>query len=70
MFKNKQILYRLLIIILHAIANFLLISWLMNFDISGSWLGFFAFVLVCLLLLSLFIMHLYSFVVFIKTKTI
>lgn len=66
---NTKLFYRVALLILHAVANFLLISWLVNFDISGSWLGFFAFILVCLLLLSFFIMHLYAFFVFIKTKT-
>lgn len=68
--KYKHLFYRIAVMILHAIVNFLIISWLMNFDISGSWIGFFAFILVCLFLLSLFIIHLYFFFVFIKTKTI
>lgn len=54
-------------ILLHAAANFLLITWLTNFDITGSWLTLAGFIVLLALLLLLFIKHILSFIYFLKT---
>jgi hypothetical protein len=56
-------------IIIHAIANFLLVTYLLAIDITGSWLYFIGFILIIALLLYLFIKHLVSYIYFIKIKT-
>lgn len=59
---------RLAALVLHAAANFLLITWLTNFDISGSWLAAAGFVTLLAALLALFIWHILSFLFYIKNK--
>jgi len=56
-------------LLLHALLNFLLVSWLVNFDITGKWVFFIGFIIFLLALLYLFIKHIVSFIYFIKTKT-
>ena len=58
---------RAVAIILHALANFVAVSYLLNYDITSSWLATICFVVVVLLLLFLFIKHIVSFINFIKT---
>ena len=65
----NSILLRVILLLLHALINFALISWLMNFDITGSWLAVGVFVIGVLLLMVVFIRHLLSFFSFLKTKT-
>ncbi|HKO79267.1 MAG TPA: hypothetical protein VJU78_02690, partial [Chitinophagaceae bacterium] len=56
-------------LLLHALINFLLVSWLVNFDITGKWAFFIGFLIILLVLLYFFIKHIVSFIYFIKTKT-
>jgi len=56
-------------ILLHAIINFLLVNWLVNFDVTSKWLFFIGFIIFLLLLLFLFVKHIISFIYFIKSKT-
>ncbi|MEO7922333.1 MAG: hypothetical protein ABIR30_01515 [Chitinophagaceae bacterium] len=65
----NPLLLRTFAILIHAVANFILVTWLLNYDISGSWLYFVGFIAICLLLLFLFIKHLLSYIYFIKTNT-
>ena len=65
----NNLLVRTAAIILHAIINFLLVNWLVNFDITGKWIFFIGFIVVLLFLLFLFVKHIVSFIYFIKTKT-
>jgi hypothetical protein len=60
---------RILALLLHAAANFLVVTWLLNFDITKKWLYFIGFVALLLALLYLFIRHITSFIYFLKTKT-
>jgi len=60
---------RTIAIVLHAVANFLLVTYLLNADITGSWLYFTGFIVLIAVLLFLFIKHLVSYIYFIKTKT-
>ena len=65
----NPLLLRTAAILLHAVANFLLITTLYNYDLTGSWLKFIGFIILVLFLLFLFIKHLLSYIYFIKTKT-
>lgn len=56
-------------LLLHALLNFLLVNWLVNFDITGKWIFFIGFIIALLALLYFFIKHIVSFIYFIKTKT-
>ena len=56
-------------ILAHVILNIIIISWIVNFDITGSWLKVAGFAAVLFILLVLFIKHLISFINYLKTKT-
>jgi hypothetical protein len=64
--QMNKLLVRIAAILIHSLLNFIIVSWLLNYDISGSWLAFFIFILVVLVLLYLFIRHIISFIYFIK----
>lgn len=64
--SNK--IFRTVAIVLHAMVNFLLTSWLFKYDITSSWLGFLLFLLLCLVLLVLFIKHLISFIRYLQSN--
>jgi len=60
---------RICILLLHFIASILLLTFLVDYDITGKWIKFIGFIILMLLLLFLFVKHLISFYYFIKTKT-
>ena len=62
----KSLLWRTAAIIAHAAANFILISVLFRYDITGRWVTFIGFILLALILLYLFIRHLVSYIYFLK----
>ena len=62
----KPLLWRTAGLLLHAIANFLFVSFLFRYDITGSWFFFICFIIVVLLLLFLFISHIVSYIYFLK----
>ena len=62
-------LFRAIAITLHIVLNFILVSYLLRFDLTGSWIGFILFILVLLVLLVLFLKHLFSFIQFIKSRS-
>ncbi|MFT3979510.1 MAG: hypothetical protein QM687_03505 [Ferruginibacter sp.] len=64
--QNK--LFRTLAMLAHAFLNYILISWLFEFDITGSWAGFIFFIILCALLLLLFIRHCISFYKYLQTN--
>jgi hypothetical protein len=64
----NKLLIRIAAILVHAAANFLLITWLTNFDISGSWLAVGGFIILLAILLLLFIKHILSFIYFLKKQ--
>lgn len=66
---NNKLLLRVIFISLHIFLNFIFISYLMSFDLTGSWIRFSLFVLLVLVLLILFVKHLISFILFIKSNT-
>lgn len=61
-------LFRLIVLILHALINVIFISFLFHFDLTGSWLRFAGFSMLILFLFLLFIAHLVSFINFLKPK--
>ena len=66
---NNRMLFRALAITLHIFLNFILVSYLMRFDLTGSWIGFILFILALLVLLVLFIKHFLSFIQFLKSRS-
>ncbi len=67
--RMNALLLRTAAIVLHAAANFLFVTFLLNYDISGSWLAFLGFIVLLLFLLFLFLKHALSYIYFLKTKT-
>ena len=65
----NELLLRTLAILAHAAANFLLVTYLFNYDITAKWVRFIGFIALTLVLLFLFIKHLLNYIYFIKTKT-
>ena len=65
---TKRTLLRTGAIILHTLANFIILSYLMSFDITGGWLPFALFMLACFLLLALLALHILSFIRFLQLK--
>ncbi|HWJ92235.1 MAG TPA: hypothetical protein VNR87_14055 [Flavisolibacter sp.] len=66
---SNQTLYRVIAISLHMFLNFILISYLMSFDWTASWLRFGGFLIILLVLFLLFVRHLLSFIAFIKSRS-
>lgn len=64
--QNKIV--RTFLILIHAFINFLLVSWVLQYDITGSWMGFTLFIILCLLLLVLFVKHLVSFIKYLQSN--
>ena len=65
----NQLLFRTFLLLLHLVANFVLISYVFRYDITGSWIGFIGFIILAFFLFYLFIRHLISYINFTKTKT-
>lgn len=66
---NNKFLYRVIFISLHIFFNFILISYLMSFDWTVTWMRFGLFILILVVLFILFVKHLISFIQFIKSNT-
>lgn len=62
----NSFLLRFISIILHAVLNFILFSYLTDFDLTGSWIVFIGFLIVVIFLNYVFLKHLASFIHFIK----
>ena len=65
----QTVYLRVVLLLLHALVNFILISWLTDFDITGSWLTVIGFTFFVLLVIGTIIAHIISFINYIKTKT-
>ena len=61
-------LIRTVLLILHALLNFFIISYIMDFDITGSWLRVILFVLLLMVLLYFFILHAIHYGKLLKSK--
>jgi hypothetical protein len=64
----NNVLFRTVLIILHALLNFFIISYIMDFDITGSWLRLILFVLLLMILLYFFIIHVIFYSKLLKSK--
>jgi hypothetical protein len=64
----NKFLFRTLMLILHALLNFFIIFYVMDYDLTGSWLRFILFVLLLLALLYFFILHLVAYYKLVKSK--
>ena len=67
--QMNKLLFRVVAILLHVIINFILISYLVSFDLTGSWIRFFLFLFLVIILVGLFVKHLLSFLLFVKSNT-
>jgi len=61
--------FRIAALIANVLLNVIVISYLTDYDITGSWKAVFGFLAVLFLLMAIFITHLVSFINYIKTKT-
>jgi hypothetical protein len=61
--------FRIIMLMVHIMANFMLITVMMQYDVTGSWLSFTLFVLFCTGLAFLLIFHLFTFFRFLKTNS-
>jgi hypothetical protein len=64
---NKLAL-RTLLLILHTLLNILIVSFVMDYDLTGSWLRITLFVLLLLVLLYFFVLHLIAYSKLVKPK--
>ncbi|KIC95838.1 hypothetical protein [Flavihumibacter solisilvae] len=67
--QPDAIYLRVVLLFLHALINFIFISWLTDFDITGSWLTVIGFAFLVLLVIGTIMAHVISFINYIKTKT-
>jgi len=65
----NALLLRTTLLLIHAVANFIIVSTLVNYDLTDSWLHFAGFIIILLILTFIFVKHLLSYIYFIKTKT-
>ena len=64
----NSVFTRTSLLVLHAIASVILLTYIVKFDISGRWLSFVGFVLLLFALMYLLVRHIISYVSYIKTK--
>ncbi len=65
----NSILFRTAALVMQAVLNLVIVSYLVRFDTTASWVNFTAFIAALLVLLILFIKHLVSFIYFIKSTS-
>jgi len=66
---STQLLVRVVFLLIHIALNFIVVSYLVSFDWTGSWIRFFLFIILVLVLAFLFIRHIISIIYFIKSRT-
>jgi len=59
---------RTIVLILHALLNFIVISYILDYDITGSWMRMILFSLLFITLLYFFVRHIISYIQFVKSK--
>ncbi len=64
----NNIVIRTVLLILHSLLNFFIISFIMDYDITGSWLRVILFSLMMLALLYFFVLHIINYSQLIKSK--
>ena len=63
----SRLFRRILAIVLHLLLNVFVVTWVMQYDVTASWITFSGFVSLVLILLIFFTLHLISFFYFIKS---
>jgi len=64
----NKLLFRTLILILHTLLNVFILTYVMDYDLTGSWLRIILFVLLVLALLYFFLLHIVAYYKFVKPK--
>ena len=64
----NNIVLRTILLILHVLLNFFIVSFLMDYDITGSWLRMILFILLLIVLLYFFILHIFYYSKLLKSK--
>ncbi len=64
----NKLLFRTLILILHTLLNVFILTYVMDYDLTGSWLRIILFVLLILTLMYFFLLHILSYYKFVKSK--
>lgn len=64
----NPLIFRFSALLLHILANVLIVIYFTDFDLTGSWVKFIAFIVMIIVLLFLFIRHIISFINFIKSR--
>lgn len=64
----SKLVLRTLLLILHTLLNFFIVSYAMDYDLTGSWLRISLFVLLLLVLLYFFLLHIIAFSKIVKLK--
>ena len=64
----NKLLFRTLILLLHALLNFFIVSFVMDYDLTGSWLRIALFILMLMVLLYFFILHIVAYYKLVKSK--
>ena len=64
----NALMLRTTALVVHIFLNVIVISYLVSYDPTGSWIRFAVFIAALLVLLILFVRHLVSFISFIKSN--
>jgi len=64
----NSLAFRTIALVLHSLLNFFVISYILDYDITGSWLRVILFSLLLITLLYFFILHIIRYAQFIKSK--
>lgn len=62
----NTLFFRTAILLVHILLNFIVVSWFLKFDISGSWVSIVVFIIGLIVLMWVFIRHIISYLSFIK----
>jgi hypothetical protein len=65
----NAIVLRSVALLLHVLVNVIVVNYMVNVDVTGSWWRFGLFVVASIVLLYLTIRHVISFIYFIKSKS-
>lgn len=67
--KYNSLPLRILALALHLLINVWMLTWLVDFDVSGKWITFIPFVAAFTFITIAFIYHLILFTRFLKSKS-
>ncbi len=64
----NTLLFRVGAILMHVFLNIVIVSYVTRYDVTGSWIAMTGFVLLLFIMLGLLVMHIMSFLNFLKHK--